>query len=499
MFKHFKELYESHQKGEVFSIVPLIFLAIVLYLQQAWVPGFFHDGYLYAAFGKHASELGHWLIPHLNFSTYSEFPDHSPFLFMLEGLFFKLFGSGETQARIFGALFSLTTVCCLYLFLEKNTNRKRAFYTTLAFISIYPLIKKTRFPNMDLAIMLSMMLAFFSYYKNEWYKCGFFSGLSLLIKGPIAFLIPLVIFVHFVLTKSWDKLKSPKPWLSFVMAFAIFSLWPLLLYFNGRIDIFTKYLHSTFSHTISGGRGLESYQFHAYFVFLLKQTPHLFLLLIYVLIKKKDDLTKFSLVAFITILLFLTAQKLKYSHYLIVLYPYYALAVGEALERIKDDLSQKVSFFIKTITTIGALVLLIFPLTTKIKRDVPLYETKEVVESIKVKPNAWAIIGDSYPFFAATNFFAYYHHADVYRAKHSMIEAWLSEQDLDSHVIKDFDHDVNKYQWGFLVRSDDVKLWRSQYAQFNEKLVVVKSFNRKGLTLLLPKVYFYSDSLFKLP
>jgi hypothetical protein len=40
-------------------------LGVIVYLQHSWLQGFFQDGYLYAAFGKHAAENGHWLVPHL--------------------------------------------------------------------------------------------------------------------------------------------------------------------------------------------------------------------------------------------------------------------------------------------------------------------------------------------------------------------------------------------------------------------------------------------------
>jgi 4-amino-4-deoxy-L-arabinose transferase-like glycosyltransferase len=499
MFQQLKELYEFHRKGDPYSLLPLMFLAIVVYLQQAWVPGFFHDGYLYAAFGKHASELGHWLIPHLNQSTYAEFPDHSPFLFIVEGLFFKVFGSGVIQARLFAAFFSIGAVCGLYLFLQKNTDRKRAFYSTLLFISIYPLIKKTRFPNMDVAIMLTMMIALFSYYKEKWFACGLFSGVTMLIKGPIAFLIPLSILVHIIVTKGWTKLKHTSPWISFLLAFLIFSLWPFLLLINGRFDIFEKYIHSTFFHTISGGRGLVDYQFHAYLVFLLKQTPHLFILVLLATIRKKDELTKFSLTVFYTIFIFLTVQKLKYSHYLIPLYPFYALAAGEFVSKIAKKWDEKLTFSIKILGPILALVLLIFPLTTKIKRDKELFKTKEVVGGLNVKPNAWAIIGESYPFFAATNFFAYYDHAEVYRGKSSLIKAWLEGSDLNQHVIMDFPQEMNNFLWGFLVRSQDVEQWRIHYPLFDQKLVSILQFKKKGLTVLLPKIYFGEDALLKLP
>lgn len=499
MLEQIKKFYRDHGEGEIFSIIPLLFLAVVVYLQQAWVPGFFHDGYLYAAFGKHASELGHWLIPHLNNSTYAEFPDHSPFLFILEGLFFTVVGSGETQARLFGAFFSLSTVVFLYLFVEKETSRKRAFYTTLLFITIYPLIKKTRFPNMDIAIMLTMMMALFSYYRGKWYLCGFFSGISMLIKGPIAFLIPLSIGVHLLITKGWSRLKSPSPWFAFLLTFLIFSIWPLALYLSGRFDIFQKYIHSTFFHTISDSRGLESYQFHAYLVFLAKQTPHILILLVLSLIKKKDDLTKFALSVFSTIFIFLTLQKLKYSHYLIPLYPFYALAVGGICLNLKEKLDQRITFGVKVLAGSAALVLLIFPLTTEIKRDRPLYETKEIVERLKVKPNAWAIVGDSYPFFAATNFFAYYYHAEVYRVHDSMMNAFMVGDDLNPHVIKDFPHETNNYRWGFLARLEHVKSWRERFDNFDNVFKTVVYFEKKNIVLLLPKIYFNDNALFKLP
>ena len=80
---------------------PLFFLAIVVYAQQAWVSGFFHDGYLYASLGKNAAIKDFWLIPHYTEQIYSRFSHHLPFIFILEGIFFKIFGASNTTARLF--------------------------------------------------------------------------------------------------------------------------------------------------------------------------------------------------------------------------------------------------------------------------------------------------------------------------------------------------------------------------------------------------------------
>ena len=146
-----------------YSPLPVLLLALVLLFQQSWVPGFFQDGYLYAALSKNAAERGFWLVPHLSESLYPEFFHHSPFIFILQGLFFKIVGASYCTARIFGGLFTLGTLFLLYRWSRLLSGKKLAFYSCLLFITLLPLLKKSRFPNLDTPLMFFTLLCVYYY------------------------------------------------------------------------------------------------------------------------------------------------------------------------------------------------------------------------------------------------------------------------------------------------------------------------------------------------
>ena len=221
----------THKFTPLTSPVLLFFFGLTLYLNNAWVPGMFFDGHLYMTLGKHASDLGYWFIPHFSKSTHPEFSLHLPFVFILEGLFFKLFGSSYTAGRIFSALFSMGCFIILYLWARKKSEAQ-TFWSCFFFLIIPPLIKKTRFPGLDTPLMFFCLLSAwltFCYLTEESQAkrlklaigAGLAWGCALLTKGPIAFFVPCGVLFYLAImrqknvffitthtsTKNYDKSK----------------------------------------------------------------------------------------------------------------------------------------------------------------------------------------------------------------------------------------------------------------------------------------------------
>lgn len=399
------------EKGFLFLLV----LGAALYFQHAWVQGFFLDGYLYSAFAKHAAEKGDWLIPHLSQTTYSQFPVHPPFVFSLNGLFFKIFGASYTTARIFSGLFSLICLIGVIRLVQKYDSEDKAFLSGLIFILIPPLIKKTRFPSLDGPLMLFVFMSLFFYFdafkknkKHSWVLTGLFFGLALLTKGPMAGLIPLAIIMHLLFAKKISLLKQVTPWLSLLLGFIIFSIWPLLLLIKGRADVLDLYIESTFFHTMLDGRGVTKFNYFDYLIFLLKQTGPWLLLSFYSLYKLKkgykNDLLLFSCTTFFSLLIFLSIPKFKYSNYLLPLYPFYAIVAANALAFfLSDSRVEKIKKGVLYLFVATSMALLVFPLTVGIRRDKPIFEILKMTKGLEKKPNLWLTIDGAYPFYSLAN------------------------------------------------------------------------------------------------
>ena len=316
----------------------IIFFFIVLLFQQAWVPGFFHDGYLYAALGKNALE-GHWLVPKLNDLVYTEFFHHIPFVFILEGLFFKIFGASFVSARIFAGLFTLGSLFVLMGWCRQLKGDRFAIAVGIVFSLILPMIKKSRFPNLDTPLMFFTLTSLYYYWralgdKRYWLISGLFFGLALLTKGPIGFFIPLIMILHILVTRRLRVLGSLYPWLGLVLGFFIFGIWPLSLYISDKFYIFKNWFDFTFIHTMSEGRG-EPSPLWTYVIFLLQGVNIWFIMALYSMRKKKDDFYWLALIGFLSFLVLLSFSAFKYSHYLMPMYPFLAICAGYVLVDVK--------------------------------------------------------------------------------------------------------------------------------------------------------------------
>lgn len=383
-------------------------------MQMAWVPGFFHDGYLYAAFGKNAAELGKWLVPHLNDFEYSRFEQHLPTYFILEGLFFKLFGASFVTARIFVSLFFLATGVGVFKWARAKEDKAFAYYALFLFIIVPPLMKKVRFPNLDIPLMCTLFWGFYFYTKarvmnlwKNWLLVGVFFGLSLLIKGPMGALLPIGICSHFFMCKDIEPLKSVKSWSGLVLGFVIFGLWPLTLFLSDNFQIFLDWYKFTFVITIGKSRGTAE-PFYSYLVFLSKQTlPWVILLGIALWRERKNPNFLLPISFFTGIFIFLSMPKFKYSNYIIPLYPYLAISATYGFRSIGKKVYVNAHKGFVGLTFIGALILLVFPLTTKVRRDIGIHSLKDNLKISRVEVQEWLNVGWVYSGVALSSIIAF--------------------------------------------------------------------------------------------
>lgn len=383
-------------------------------MQNAWVPGFFFDGYLYTLFGKNAAEKGYWLVPHITETYFSRFDQHPPTIFILEGLFFKLFGSSYTSARIFGALPALLSATILAYFLIRTKNKKWGLLAGIIFLLMPSFIKKARFPALDIPLTLTFCATYFSYYyatitesiKHKylwWILTGFFWGAALLIKGPFALVIAPALVTHLLLHKKFStEIKTFAPIVGFIIGIILFCLWPLSLYLTHNFDIFQRYLDGQLFNSIVNARGSQddhrplTYIYHL----TLFAGPWLLLALLSfyqaIRAKKIEPLHSLFLCWFLFLLIPLSLMKWKYSHYMLPLYPALAALAAYPLKNISDRIANKIFDTATILFLISGLILLVFPISNTSKRNIELFKTVNFVRTLQTQPKTWLNV-DGYP------------------------------------------------------------------------------------------------------
>lgn len=297
------------------------------------------DGATYAAIGKNATQMGHWLVPYYNEESYPRFAEHPPFYFMYIGLVFKLFGTSWTTARLSVLLLNIVTFSFVWLSFKKLSSKRHAFLTLLILLLCYPFIRKCRYPLLETPLLLFSTLTLITYYKAFLFSktryfllAGVFWGCALLMKGHAAFFIPLTIFLHLILTKNLSKLLDFRLWLALFLGFLVFSLWPLSLSLTNNFDIFTTWFQRQFTGTVIQARGKAELDLFVYLEILLFQCLPWLLLSLWgswkIFKEEKRDHFGFLFMAwFLAILLPYSFMKWKYSHYIHPIYlPMSALA-----------------------------------------------------------------------------------------------------------------------------------------------------------------------------
>ena len=455
---------------------PIMLLSIVILFQQSWVPGFFQDGYLYAALSKNAAEGGHWLVPRLSESTYPVFFHHTPFLFMLQGLFFKVFGASYTTARLFGGLFTLGTVLLLYRWCLLLQGKKLAYYACFLLITLLPLIKKSRFPNLDSPLMLTTLLAIYFYTRflveknvTYWFPVGISFGLALLIKGPSGLFPCFVIAAHALATRNVSLYSVG----AFLLGLALFAIWPLSLYLTDQLNVFWNYWEFTFKHTITQGRD-QDFDLFVYPIFLLKYSGPWVLLAAwggYLAIKSHLLL---PLIYFASIFIPLSLATLKYSNYLLPLYPALATLAALPLTRLGEKAERRFQNAIKIFAVSLALILLIFPLTVTIKRDPELHKAMELTQALESPPKTWVIIDGAYSYFPAANFLAFHNNSKCFSWNKKQFTQWLTQE--------------NSLPAVFIINTKNAQHIESQNpVLFQKKLFKLAQFKNRELLFLVPK------------
>lgn len=418
-----KAIVSDLKSREIAFFSPLaitLLLGIVIYLQHAYVPGFFHDGYLYAALGKNAAFKGHWLVPFMSETVYAKFAEHPPFFFMIEGVFFSLVGSSFLTARLFAGLWGLILLWSTFKFAKRFYDENFAFVTTILLVAMPFLIKKVRFPNLDIPLSCCFVLCFYYFLRitetrrlSHYLKFSAILGFAFLIKGIPAIFILLAIFIFVIFEKNLRSFfLDVKAWAAIFLSLLIFAIWPLALWLHGDFSIFREWFDRQFVSTIVKARGQQEFEFFSYFTHLLKYSgPWLVLGCLGIIKRPYSHATKLSIIAFSSMLLCLSLMKWKYSHYLLPVYPALCIIASTFLYPLIKErmiLCKNLVFFLMLA---GAIIFAIFPLGSQSNRDQGLIEMTQQLPRLS-QSQEFILVDDAYEFWAWANYLSF-----VYEAK----------------------------------------------------------------------------------
>jgi 4-amino-4-deoxy-L-arabinose transferase-like glycosyltransferase len=348
MEKRFSKIYPQ-QYAQI--IILLVFCFILYFLNlgrwDLWNP----DEPRYAQVAREMVNGGDWILMHHNGKTYSDKP---PLFFWLIGLSSFLWqGFTSFSVRFPPALFGILTVILTFL-LGKNLYSPRA-----GFLSGLVLATSLEFAYLSTRANIDSTLTFFTtasllcfilwakYRNGEEGKkrqlerlsiYGFYISMALatLAKGPVGFILPLLVgLIYLLVQQDWKGIREMKLLPGMLLMMAIVLSWYLPAVWKGGQDFLNDTL---FKHTIDRYSKGWSHVKPIYYYFI--NFPVNFLPWIFFLpaamgygyskeaIEKRKDFL-FLLIWFVVIFLFFTLSKGKRELYLLPLFPAASIMVGK--------------------------------------------------------------------------------------------------------------------------------------------------------------------------
>ncbi len=210
--------------------IPLILfsLAMALYVIGLGATALLDpDEPVYAQTAREMVETGSWLTPRLNGLLWFDKP---PMYFWLSAVSFKIFSVGEFAARFPSSLMAALLIMLVYIWALGAFGEKIAQYSSLSLCVSLIFAFLARAAVTDMTLCFFMNLSFYMIYLgftqpekrfkyiNLFY---FFSGFSVLTKGPVGLVLPLMVIIAFLACRrDWQFLRA----LYSPAGFALFAL-----------------------------------------------------------------------------------------------------------------------------------------------------------------------------------------------------------------------------------------------------------------------------------
>jgi len=217
----------------------LLFYLILYIVPLGQRPLTYPDEVRYAEIPREMLLSGDWIVPHLDGLRYFEKP---PLGYWINAISISLFGENEFAIRLPSAIASGLTTLLLFIFTLRTTlNIRVALFAALIHmttLTVY-IVSTLDAPDDLLTFFLTAGIIFF-YFSAEayrqgtgtrslWWLSGCFFGLAFLTKGFIAFAVPFIILVPWMLWNGqWQRLVT-QTWPTIAVALLVIMPWSILI------------------------------------------------------------------------------------------------------------------------------------------------------------------------------------------------------------------------------------------------------------------------------
>lgn len=200
-----------------FSLIPIVGFLLIYIVPLGVRPVVLPDEFRYAQISREMIASGDWIVPHLNGLRYFEKPVMG---YWLEGASIKTFGKTGFAIRFPSAVGVGISALMIFLLIRRFAGGHAvgilAAMTFLTFLQVYAIGTFNVLDSMLTMFLTVAMTSFFFAHNSvnkTWPKRGFlllfgtFCGIAFLTKGFLAFVVPVVAIVPFMIwERRWKEL-----------------------------------------------------------------------------------------------------------------------------------------------------------------------------------------------------------------------------------------------------------------------------------------------------
>jgi len=330
------------------SFVVIIGIFVLLYILPLGIrPIIIPDESRYAEIPREMIASGDWVVPRLNGLRYFEKPVMG---YWLNALSIKLFGENAFAARFPSAAATGLSALMIFLLIRRFSGEiTAATLAALIFLTSFIVYGIGTFNVLDSMLAMfvtASMTSFFFAHNAEPSKkkknvflllFGVFCGFAFLTKGFLAFAIPVVAIVPFMIWEGRFKELFIIPWLPIIAAVLVVIPWAVMVHFKAPdfwhffvwIEHIKRFLSSEAQHH-------ESFWYYIY-LFPAAALPWTFLFPAAILgVKKtgiKTSITRYAICWFFFPFLFFSVSKGKILTYILPCFPPFAMLMSTGLKK----------------------------------------------------------------------------------------------------------------------------------------------------------------------
>lgn len=333
---------EKITEKKIFLLILFIFSFILFSANNHNISIYILDEAKNAACAREIMETGQWDYPTFNYELRVDKP---PLHYLFISVSYWLFGVNPWSARFFSAIFGAFTILLVFRFTSRFLNRNSALWASAILLASihFQLQHHMAVPDPYLIFFVTWgTMLFFSVLINNRLsdKILMYVAFSLgfLAKGPIAILLPGVIFLIYLAVINELKVETIlkfKPLMGLIITLLITVPWFLSVHFATEGEwtkgFFFDHNLNRFANKMEGHGGIFLLTYLYVFIGMLPFSFYFIQSLRHFRRNSENKVLLFAIISALVIIVFFSFSSTKLPNYTVISYPFLAIFVANYL------------------------------------------------------------------------------------------------------------------------------------------------------------------------